>query len=111
MTPVAQWVQVARVSDIPPGHAARVELDEVPVALFNVDGRFFAVDDTCSHQEASLSEGDLDVERCAIECPLHGSAFDLRTGGVLSLPAVEPIRVHQVEVRDDALFVALADEA
>jgi len=109
--PVAQWVEVARVSDIPPGHAARVEIDGVAVAIFNVNGEFHAVDDTCTHQEASLSEGDLDVDRCAIECPLHGSGFDLRTGDVLSLPAVEPVRVHSVEVQDGVVRVALSDPA
>jgi 3-phenylpropionate/trans-cinnamate dioxygenase ferredoxin subunit len=107
---VAEWVEVARVSDIPPGHAARVEIDGVPVAIFNVDGEFHAIDDTCTHQEASLSEGDLDVERCAIECPLHGSGFDLRTGEVLSLPAVEPIRVHRVEVHDGVVRIALSEQ-
>jgi 3-phenylpropionate/trans-cinnamate dioxygenase ferredoxin subunit len=106
---VGQWVVVARVEDIPPGHAARVEIDEVPVAIFNVAGELHCVDDTCSHQEASLSEGDLDVERCAIECPLHGSGFDLRTGDPITLPAVEPIRVHHVEVSDGMVRVALSD--
>ena len=51
---VAQWVEVARATDIPPGHAARVEIDGIPVAIFNVDGDFYALDDTCSHAEASL---------------------------------------------------------
>jgi len=105
---VAEWVAVGRVADIPPGHAGRVEIDDVPVAIFNVDGSFYAVDDTCSHAEASLSEGDLDVDRCVIECPLHGSSFDLRTGDPLSLPAVEPVRVHRVDVEDGILRVALA---
>jgi 3-phenylpropionate/trans-cinnamate dioxygenase ferredoxin subunit len=109
---VAEWIDIARAEDIPPGHAARVEIDDTPVAVFNVNGEFFALDDTCSHAEASLSEGDLDTERCIIECPLHGSSFDLRTGDALTLPAVEPVRVHQVEVGDDGrLRVALADEA
>lgn len=108
--PVAQGVEVARTSDIPPGHAARVEIDGVPIAIFNVDGEFFAIDDTCTHQEASLSEGDLDLDRCAIECPLHGSAFDLRTGDILSLPAVEPVRVHRIEVSDGVVRVALSEE-
>lgn len=106
---VGQWVSVARVEDIPPGHAARVEIDEVPIAIFNVDGELHCIDDTCSHQEASLSEGDLDPERCAIECPLHGSAFDLRTGDPITLPAVEPIRVHRVEVSDGMIRVALSE--
>ncbi len=107
---VAQWVEVARATDIPPGHAARVEIDGIPVAIFNVDGDFYALDDTCSHAEASLSEGDLDPERCAIECPLHGSSFDLRTGDPLTLPAVEPVRAHHVEVDEDGVVrVTLAD--
>ena len=104
-----QWVSVARAADIPPGHAARIEIDEVPIAIFNVEGELHCVDDTCTHQEASLSEGDLDLERCAIECPLHGSAFDLRTGDPITLPAVEPIRVHRVEVSDGMIRVALSD--
>jgi 3-phenylpropionate/trans-cinnamate dioxygenase ferredoxin subunit len=108
---VAEWVAVGRAADVPPGHAARVEVDGVPVAIFNVDGDFYALDDTCSHQEASLSEGDLDPERCAIECPLHGSSFDLRTGDPLSLPAVEPVRAHRVEVGDDGVLRVALNEA
>jgi 3-phenylpropionate/trans-cinnamate dioxygenase ferredoxin subunit len=109
---VAEWVEVARVSDIPPGHAARVEIDGVPVAIFNLGGAFYAIDDTCSHAEASLSEGDLDPDRCAIECPLHGSSFDLRTGEPITLPAVEPVRVHRIEVGDDGVLrVALNTDA
>jgi 3-phenylpropionate/trans-cinnamate dioxygenase ferredoxin subunit len=108
---VAEWTAVGRATDIPPGHAARVEIDSTPVAIFNLDGTFYALDDTCSHQEASLSEGDLDPDRCAIECPLHGSSFDLRTGEPLSLPAVEPVRAHRVEVdADGVLRVALSAE-
>jgi 3-phenylpropionate/trans-cinnamate dioxygenase ferredoxin component len=105
-----QWVTVAQAEDIPAGHAARVEIDDVPVAIFNVEGDLYCLDDTCSHAEASLSEGDLDVERCAIECPLHGSSFDLRTGDPLTLPAVEPVRAHHVDVSDGMIRIALADE-
>ena len=105
------WIEVARSSDIPPGHAARVEVDGVPVAIFNCNGAFFALDDTCSHAEASLSEGDLIEDRCVIECPLHGSSFDLRNGDALTLPAVEPVRAHHVRVDDGGVLrVALADE-
>ncbi len=107
---MATWVEVGRTEDVPPGHAARVEIDEVPVAIFNLDGEFFCLDDTCSHAEASLSDGDLDTSRCAIECPLHGSAFSLRTGEPLSLPAVEPVRVHQVDTSDGLIRVALSEE-
>ncbi len=108
---VATWVEVGRIQDVPPGHAARVEIDDVPVAIFNLDGELFCLDDTCSHAEASLSDGDLDSSRCAIECPLHGSAFSLRTGEPLSLPAVEPVRVHQVDTSDGLIRIALSEEA
>jgi len=106
---VTDLVTIGCPQDIPPGHAARVEIGETAVAIFNVDGEFHALDDTCSHAQASLSDGDLDVERCAVECPLHGSAFDLRTGQPLSLPAVEAVRVHRVEVRGDELRVGLSE--
>ena len=107
---VASWVEVGRVEDVPPGHAARVEIDEYPVAIFNVDGEFFCLDDTCSHAQASLSDGDLDTSRCAIECPLHGSAFHLRTGDPLSLPAVEPVHVHHIDTTDGVIRVALNED-
>ena len=107
---MATWVEVGRIEDVPPGHAARVEIDEVPVAIFNLDGEFFCLDDTCSHAEASLSDGDLDTSRCAIECPLHGSAFSLRTGEPLCLPAVEPVRAHQVDTTDGVIRIALSED-
>ncbi len=106
---VATWVDVGRVEDVPPGHAARVEIGEVPIAIFNVGGEFYCLDDTCSHAEASLSDGDLDISRCAIECPLHGSAFDLRTGDVLSLPAVEPVRAHDIDVSHGVIRVSVRE--
>jgi 3-phenylpropionate/trans-cinnamate dioxygenase ferredoxin subunit len=108
---MATWVEVGSIEDVPPGHAARVEIDGVPVAIFNLDGEFFCLDDTCSHAEASLSDGDLDTSRCAIECPLHGSAFSLRTGDPLSLPAVEPVRVHQVDTSGGVIRISLSEEA
>ncbi len=104
------FVAIAAVDDIPPGHAARTEIHGRPIAIFNVGGEFHVLDDTCSHAEASLSEGDLDVLHCAIECPLHGSSFDLRTGDPLTLPAVEPVAVHRVEIRDGVVCVVLTEE-
>ena len=108
---VASWIEVGRVDEVPPGHAARVEVGDVPLAIFNVDGTFYCLDDTCSHAEASLSDGDLDTSRCLIECPLHGSAFDLRSGEPRSLPAVEAVRVHRVEASDGVIRIALNSEA
>ena len=106
---MTELITIANVDDIPPGHAARIEIDDVPIAIFNCNGTFYAVDDTCSHAEASLSEGELDVDFCTVECPLHGSAFDLRTGEPTALPAVVPVRVHQVVVENGVIRIALSE--
>ncbi len=107
---MGEFVRVCEAAVIPAGHAARVEIGDSAVAVFNVGGQYYALDDTCSHALASLSDGELDPEGCAIECPLHGSRFDLRTGEPLCLPAVDPVRTHEVEMRDGALWVALSPE-
>lgn len=101
---VAQgWVAVATTEDIGPGEGFRVEIDEVPVAIWNVEGVFYATDDTCSHEESSLVEGDLWGE--VIECALHGAQFDVTTGEVLSLPAVFPIKTYPIKVEGSTIYV------
>jgi 3-phenylpropionate/trans-cinnamate dioxygenase ferredoxin component len=95
-------IQVCALTDLPPGESARV-VAHVPVAVFNADGELFAIDDTCTHQDASLADGWL--EGCEVECPLHASRFDLRTGAVDAPPAKLPVRAHAVEVHDDVIFV------
>jgi 3-phenylpropionate/trans-cinnamate dioxygenase ferredoxin subunit len=106
---MAEWIRICDVETIPSGHAARVDVGDLPIAVFNLKGEFHALDDTCSHAMASLSEGELHPESCSVECPLHGSQFDLRSGEPVSLPAVEPVRVYQVEVRHGQLWVALSE--
>jgi 3-phenylpropionate/trans-cinnamate dioxygenase ferredoxin component len=94
----------ARLSGLKPGEPVRVVLSGVPVALVRLeDGAVHAVGDTCTHAEVSLSEGE--VEDCAIECWLHGSTFDLRTGEPLSLPAIRPVPVFPVTVEGDEVLV------
>ncbi|TMC48310.1 MAG: bifunctional 3-phenylpropionate/cinnamic acid dioxygenase ferredoxin subunit [Chloroflexi bacterium] len=105
-----RWVTVGRTEDIPAGHAARVDIHGTAVAIVNCNGELFAIDDTCSHAEASLSEGELYPDECAIECPLHGSTFNLRTGEPLTLPAVEPVRAHRIAVEDGLIKVALEED-
>lgn len=92
-------IKVCRIEDLPPGESIRVT-DQVPapIALFNADGQVYATDDTCTHQDASLSDGWL--EGCFVECPLHAAFFDLRTGYPTCMPAKEPVRTHQVTVED-----------
>ncbi|WP_219413377.1 bifunctional 3-phenylpropionate/cinnamic acid dioxygenase ferredoxin subunit [Pseudonocardia nigra] len=95
-------ILVGQLADIPVGEAVRVEA-AVPIAVFNVDGELYAVDDTCTHQDASLADGWL--EGCTVECPLHASCFDLRTGMPSGPPAKTPVRTHQVVVEEGLVYV------
>lgn len=102
-------IPVCPLADLPQGEAFRLECDP-PVAVFHTeDGELYAIDDTCTHQDASLSDGWL--EGCEVECPLHASKFDLRTGGVDAPPARLPVRTHHVVVEDGMIHVELADAA
>jgi len=100
---VSEWIHVADVGEIAPGEVMRIEIADEPIAVWNVDGQFYATSDTCTHEEASLSEGDLWGE--VVECPLHGAQFDVRTGEVLSLPAIFPLATFAVKVEDGKLYV------
>jgi len=79
------------------------------VALVRIGEQVHAIDDTCTHAEVSLSEGDVDLEECALECWKHGSLFDLRTGEALTLPALKPVAVHTVTVEGDEVLVELSE--
>lgn len=100
-------VLVCSVADLADGGAVRVPPEragtEDAVAVFNDAGRFYALDDTCPHAKAALSDGW--VEDGAVECPLHQALFDLATGAALSGPATRDARVHAVEVRDGAVWL------
>jgi nitrite reductase/ring-hydroxylating ferredoxin subunit len=95
-----------KVGDIKPGELRRYDLDGVPIAIANVNGRFFAVDDTCSHEQCSLAEEGT-LEGTVITCACHGAQFDTATGAVLAPPAVEPLRAYQVGVDGNDLVVEL----
>jgi len=96
-------VRVCKADDLKPGMALRVETDEEPVAVFNVDGAFYAIADTCSHEESSLSEGYVDED--IVECAKHGAMFHIPTGEVRSLPATRNVRMFGTVVEDGDLFV------
>ena len=100
-------IEAGRVDELPEGEALRIATaGAAPIAIFNVDGEYFAIDDTCTHQDASLSEGW--VENCAVECPLHTACFDLRTGAALGAPAKIPVRTHAVHVEGGVIRVAVS---
>ena len=102
-----------RLADLRKNLPRRVIVDGTPVAVVRTDEGVYAVSDVCSHAEVSLSEGE--VSGCAIECWLHGSRFDLRTGEPSGPPAFEPIRTYEVDIEghgDEALvLVAVPEEA
>ncbi|WP_308113480.1 bifunctional 3-phenylpropionate/cinnamic acid dioxygenase ferredoxin subunit [Kineosporia corallincola] len=102
-------IRVCAVGDIPEGEAIRVENGPtgVPIAVFNVGGSYYAIDDTCTHQDASLADGYLEEEACAVECPLHAACFDLRTGEPSGPPARVPVRTHVVVVQGGQVLVQL----
>ena len=101
-------IPVCRLADLPRGDAVRVD-STPPIAVFHTeDGELFAIDDTCTHQDASLADGWL--EGCEVECPLHASRFDLRTGRVDAPPAKKPVRTHAVSVVDGAVMVTPSAE-
>jgi 3-phenylpropionate/trans-cinnamate dioxygenase ferredoxin subunit len=105
---MSDFVRVCAVGDVPEDGATRVEVDGVPVAVVNSEGNFYAIYDVCSHEEVSLSDGD--VEGTEIECWLHGSCFDLLTGKPTSLPATKPVPIYSVKVDGDDVYVRLNDE-
>lgn len=97
-------IRACGLADLPPGESVRVEAAGVSIAVFNTeDGELYAIDDTCTHQDASLSEGWL--EGCFVECPLHAAMFDLRTGVPTCLPAKRAVNTYAVEVYDGEVYV------
>jgi 3-phenylpropionate/trans-cinnamate dioxygenase ferredoxin subunit len=103
---MSDWVDVSAVSDFPPGSRRVVSVDNAQIAVFNLDGRYYAIEDVCTHDGGELASGECDGE--AVVCPRHGARFSIKTGAVLAPPAYEPIatfpvRVEngRVQVRDD----------
>lgn len=94
---------VAEADQIPPGTVREVNLGDHDIALYNVGGEFFATTNVCTHDEAYLSDGELFGH--VVECPLHGARFDVRSGKVLSLPAVYPLKTYEVRVADGKVQV------
>lgn len=103
------FVEVAKVEDVPPGSARVVKVGATQVALVNVDGTFYALDNECPHRAGYLGEGEINADwsEWALECPLHGSVFDVRTGAVLNPPAQTPVGTYAVEVDGGAVSVSV----
>jgi len=101
------YERVCSLSEVPDDGSLRIELPDVDVAVVRFDDEVYAIEDVCSHAEVALSDGDVDEVDGAptIECALHGSCFDLRTGEPTNLPATEPVPVYPVRVEGDDVLV------
>jgi 3-phenylpropionate/trans-cinnamate dioxygenase ferredoxin component len=97
--PMTTWQTVAKVGDIPPERVAVFAVGDHDVAVCNVGGQFYAIDDVCTHDGGALDQGELEGDE--IECPRHGARFDVRTGAAVQLPAFEPVEIHEVRVEGD----------
>jgi 3-phenylpropionate/trans-cinnamate dioxygenase ferredoxin subunit len=99
------FVTVARVSDTVPGTISVHEIGDVRIALCNVNGRFYAIDDVCTHDGGPLDQGELDGN--LVECPRHGARFDVTDGRAVVLPAVRPVKTYKVEVEGEDVKVSV----
>jgi nitrite reductase/ring-hydroxylating ferredoxin subunit len=98
---------VANVSDFGPGELKYVEVgpDYEPVCLINYEGEFYALGDCCTHQDASLSDGEIVGDE--LECPLHGGSFKIKTGAPASFPVVTPTPKYEIKVEDDKILIGI----
>jgi 3-phenylpropionate/trans-cinnamate dioxygenase ferredoxin subunit len=100
---MAEWITAARVGEVEPGRVIVVTAGGRRLALCNVDGDYYCIDDVCTHDGGPLDQGELIDDQ--IECPRHGALFDVKTGRALTLPAVVPVGTHEVRVEDGEIQV------
>ena len=98
-------ITVGRVEELPPGSVRIVHSGQVGVGVYNLDGKFCAIEDRCSHDDGPLAEGEHDADRGVVICPRHGSEFDICSGRPLSLPAYQPVETFPVVVEDGVVKV------
>ena len=101
---MSDFIRICSTEDVPKGTAVRAVTGDLEIAVVHAeDDNFYAVYDECTHAQIALSEGE--VDGCTLECWLHGSRFDLKTGAPTGLPATEPVPVYPVEIRDGDVYV------
>ena len=104
---MSEFVKVATVQEIQPGDRKLIDFEDVTVALFNVGGKYYCIEDVCTHDGGPLAEGEL--EGHIIKCPRHGALFDVVSGDVLSMPAVVPVPTYEVCVDGDDILIQSPD--
>ena len=99
------WVPACRVDEVPEGGTLRVEIGAEPVCVVRTGGEIYAIRDVCSHADVPLSEGE--VDGTTVECWLHGSRFDLRTGKPTGLPATQPVPVYETKIEGGTVLIEM----
>jgi 3-phenylpropionate/trans-cinnamate dioxygenase ferredoxin subunit len=102
---MAETIDICPLEQLPPGGMRQVGWEDLEIGVFNCNGELFAIEDRCSHDEGVLIDGELDEAACTVECPRHGSRFDLRTGKPLNLPAYVPVDTFTVSVVDGVIKI------
>ena len=102
---MAETIDICPLEELPPGAMRKVEWEDLEIGVYNCAGELLAIEDRCSHDDGELLYGTLDEATCSIECPRHGSVFDLRTGKPLNLPAYEPVDTFPVSVHDGMIMI------
>lgn len=99
------YLEIAPASELPSGERMFVDIGDIPIVIFNIAGQLFAIGDVCTHDDGPLGDGD--IEDFNLGCPRHGAEFDVRTGKVVSMPAVVDIPAYPVQVRDGKIFIGI----
>jgi 3-phenylpropionate/trans-cinnamate dioxygenase ferredoxin subunit len=98
---VPEVIEICRTQELAPGEMRLIEWEDLEIGVFNCAGTFYAIEDRCSHDNGALAEGEFDEGGCTVECPRHGSLFDLKTGKPLTLPAYVPVETFAVIIEDE----------
>jgi 3-phenylpropionate/trans-cinnamate dioxygenase ferredoxin component len=98
-------ISVCPLAELPPGAMRLVEHEGRKIGVFNCDGALYAIEDRCSHDDGPLAEGEFDPQTCTVECPRHGSLFDLTSGRPKTLPAYAPVQTFSATVEDDTIVL------
>ena len=98
-------IRVASLDELPPGARLTVQIAGTPVLVLRVEDELYAIHNICSHAHALLSEGEFDPDEHTVECPLHGSLFDIRTGAPRTFPAFEPVAAYKAYAENGEVFV------
>lgn len=101
---MTEFVKVATVDEIPSAGGKLVEIDDLRIAIFKLDGELYAIEDVCTHDGGPLVEGTV-VNECQVQCPRHGARFDIRTGAALSFPAFEATNTYAVRVEGEDVLI------